>query len=459
MVCQRKTSLPIQHSNLNDDNDSDGTYDLTLHLLGAILILVASALGVLMPLIATKLRSSQQRRQHTLLMTLGRQFGTGVILSTALIHTLPTAMANLSSPCLGEFFSEDYPIMGGLLVLTSSLLMHWIEFMATEINQVRNPKPTAAVSSTTTPGRDRANATTGQQAVERPDLADVLISRCPGHTVTMRDELECHRDHRVQDSERDPLLLPKHHSVIAVQASRVSSSLTANFQNNHADQRCPPTTPASSVLYGAISDMTHARPSSSTRLPLQNQPYQPHHHHDQQLDHEAVLPHSHLLGLTLPSNAQKRISTYILEAGIAAHSVIIGVTLGVASGPEFIGLLIALLFHQFFEGARIADLDLEQTPAHYLLAFIFSFATPAGILMGISFSKAYDSDSVYALWTEGVLDAISTGILLYIGYVTLLAVEFNLKSESLRQSARAKSLCFIALWTGAGAMAVLGFFA
>jgi zinc transporter 1/2/3 len=72
----------------------------------------------------------------------------------------------------------------------------------------------------------------------------------------------------------------------------------------------------------------------------------------------------------------------------------------------------------------------------------------------------YQSDSATTrLVVEGVLDAISTGILLYMGYVTLLAVEFNLNSELLRQTPRVKSWCFFALWGGAGVMAVLGSFA
>jgi zinc transporter 1/2/3 len=131
-------------------------------------------------------------------------------------------------------------------------------------------------------------------------------------------------------------------------------------QDTH-DHRLPVMTSTSSGFYGAVSDMTHARLSSTPVSPQlhHHQPRRHHnhhhhhyHHHDhsQHLDQNAVLLHSHLLGLALPSDAQKRISTYILEAGVAAHSVIIGVTLGVATGSEFTGLLVALLFHQFFEG-------------------------------------------------------------------------------------------------------------
>ena len=53
-----------------------------------------------------------------------------------------------------------------------------------------------------------------------------------------------------------------------------------------------------------------------------------------------------------------RISAYLLEFGIAIHSVIIGVALGVAR-EEFISLFIALVFHQFFEGIGLSSVISE----------------------------------------------------------------------------------------------------
>lgn len=373
MACHHKTSLPLRYNtngsfingdNNNDYNDDD--YNLRLHILGIFTIFTASSLGVLTPLLATKLHSFQL---PTLVLTLGRQFGTGVILATALIHMLPTAMSNLSSPCLGDFFAEDYPGIGGLLVLTSSLLMHWIEFMATEFNQVRVRDPVASVgtqvSATVAVSHTGTGAGEGGGTNGKPDPMDVVVSRCPGHTVTVTDELECHHDHGNQNPERVPLL-PEHYSAATVVPVRHEHhNLNIDPQQDTHDRRPPSMTSTSSGFYGAISDMTHARlspPLSPSPISPQSQHHRPHrnlnhhhhhcHHHDhnQHLDQNAVLIHAHMLGLALPSDAQKRISTYILEAGVAAHSVIIGITLGVATGSEFTGLLVALLFHQFFEG-------------------------------------------------------------------------------------------------------------
>ena len=113
----------------------------------------------------------------------------------------------------------------------------------------------------------------------------------------------------------------------------------------------------------------------------------------------------------------------------------------------------------FALGARIAELDFESTMNHCLLALVFSLTTPIGAALGIVISSSYDPTSVAALLTEGILDAISTGILLYMGYVNLLAVEFNLNGEIRRETNKVKAMCFLALWMGVAVMAVIGLYA
>jgi zinc transporter 1/2/3 len=59
------------------------------------------------------------------------------------------------------------------------------------------------------------------------------------------------------------------------------------------------------------------------------------------------------------SSSHLHASIYALEFGVAAHSVVIGMALGTASGESFLPLMIALIFHQLFEGialgATVAD--------------------------------------------------------------------------------------------------------
>jgi zinc transporter 1/2/3 len=113
----------------------------------------------------------------------------------------------------------------------------------------------------------------------------------------------------------------------------------------------------------------------------------------------------------------------------------------------------------FALGARIADLAFDTTYTHYLLALIFSLTTPTGVAIGIGISSSYSANSKSSLLVEGIFDSISTGILLYMGYVNLLAIEFNLNGEIRKESKKVKSLCFLALWAGAGVMAIIGRFA
>ncbi|KAF9170760.1 high-affinity Zn(2+) transporter zrt1 [Mortierella sp. AD011] len=216
--------------------------------------------------------------------------------------------------------------------------------------------------------------------------------------------------------------------------------------------------------YGSIDDEVHnVKVTSGTCLDSSAEMV--HYEHDHRRHHhhlrEAQRSHSH--GLELLNDSQRRISTYILEAGVAAHSVIIGISLGVSSGAEFVGLLTAITFHQFFEGfalgARIADLEFEKTHTHYLLALVFSLTTPIGAAIGIGISSSFDPSSASSILLEGVFDAISAGILLYMGYVNLLAVEFNMNGEIRKESTKVKSICFLVLWAGAIVMAVIGRFA
>jgi zinc transporter 1/2/3 len=54
------------------------------------------------------------------------------------------------------------------------------------------------------------------------------------------------------------------------------------------------------------------------------------------------------------NNGTQTITTLILEAGVALHSFIIGISLGVTGGTEFGSLLTAICFHQFFEGFALS---------------------------------------------------------------------------------------------------------
>ncbi|KAF9436183.1 high-affinity Zn(2+) transporter zrt1 [Entomortierella beljakovae] len=415
---------------LTDECDGDSRdkvqYDPIIHLAGICIILVASSVGVFAPLMASRSQSAQISPR---VMTLGKQFGTGIILATAFIHMMPTAVKNLSSPCLSPVFSEHYTAFGGLFILSSSLFMHWIEFVAVEHNQQRMNEA-ALEHGLEIDGKSVSMDLGGLGAT------GVAAAPCPGHTITVMDSTVCRKS-----------------SCPSVTASSLSDEALEGEDQCDSAHHSPSTSSDTSPImkrtksYGSIHD--HVSIKAIRR-------HNDHHHHIHEIQHS----HSH--GLELLSDAQKKISTYILEAGVAAHSVIIGVSLGVSSGAGFIGLLSAMVFHQFFEGvalgARINDLEFEKTYTHYLLALIFSLTTPVGALIGMGISSIYNPMSSASILVEGTFDAISTGILLYMGYVNLLAVEFNMNGEIRKESNRVKFMCFLALWGGAAVMSLIGLF-
>lgn len=84
------------------------------------------------------------------------------------------------------------------------------------------------------------------------------------------------------------------------------------------------------------------------------------HGHDHGHSHHkdlADLEHTH--NLLLAHKQRRQVTVYILELGIATHSFIIGLALGVSRGSEMTALMIALAFHQFFEGMALSATALD----------------------------------------------------------------------------------------------------
>ncbi|CAF3760352.1 unnamed protein product [Rotaria sp. Silwood1] len=178
---------------------------------------------------------------------------------------------------------------------------------------------------------------------------------------------------------------------------------------------------------------------------------------------ESSQQHGHSHGLSLLQDSHNhRITTYLLEFGIAAHSVLIGLALGTNDGSRFVALFITLCFHQFFEaialGAQISQLDNKSVlPAIFMVIF-FALTTPVGIAIGIGVHlNTYNPKSLAALVATGVLDSVSSGILIYVALVNFMAGEMGVGAPGFFQlKKRVKFLYFVALYLGATFMAILG---
>jgi zinc transporter 1/2/3 len=87
------------------------------------------------------------------------------------------------------------------------------------------------------------------------------------------------------------------------------------------------------------------------------------------------------------------------------------------------------------------------------MVIFFSIKTPVGIAIGIGISNVYNENSPTALIVEGIFNAASAGILIYMALVDLLAADFmnpRMQANFLLQIGANFSLLF-----GAGCMSLL----
>jgi len=150
----------------------------------------------------------------------------------------------------------------------------------------------------------------------------------------------------------------------------------------------------------------------------------------------------------------------ILEFGVLFHSVIIGLALGTA-GAEFNTLFPVIIFHQAFEGLGIgARLSAIPFPKRlkwmpYALCTGYGLCTPIAIAAAIGVRTTYNANSYTANVVSGVLDASSAGILMYTGFVELIARDFLFNPDR-PDDDRQLAFMVCTLLLGAGIMALLG---
>ena len=150
----------------------------------------------------------------------------------------------------------------------------------------------------------------------------------------------------------------------------------------------------------------------------------------------------------------------ILEFGVIFHSVIIGLTLATA-GAEFSTLYPVLIFHQSFEGLGIgARLSAIPFPRRlkwmpWVLCTAYGLTTPIAISIGLGIRTTYNAGSFTANIVSGVLDATSSGILMYTGFVELIARDFLFNPDRTNDD-RQLTFMVASLFLGAGIMALLG---
>ncbi|CAK8566979.1 unnamed protein product [Lathyrus sativus] len=167
--------------------------------------------------------------------------------------------------------------------------------------------------------------------------------------------------------------------------------------------------------------------------------------------------HGHISSDPSSELLRHRVVSQVLELGIIVHSVIIGISLGASESPKTIRPLVgALTFHQFFEGMGLGSCITQanfKSLSITIMGLFFALTTPVGIGIGIGISSVYDENSPTALIVEGVFNAASAGILIYMALVDLLAADFM--NPRMQKSGKLRLSCNVSLLLGAGAMSLI----
>ncbi|KAH8174544.1 ZIP zinc transporter domain-containing protein [Sarocladium implicatum] len=403
-----------------------GWYDTAAHIVALVIILVVSTLSCAFPLVS-KRALANNKRSKTILGHL--QFaGTGVVLATCFCHLLPTAFESLTDPCLPDAILA-YPPLPGAIVLVSSIIVIGLE------------------SYLTTKGAGHSHNHTHDFWDEDSDVQTELVSR-PARSGSVGDRRRGGRpaDLALEDMEASEGL------VAGVSPLPVTSGQSSKPQNGH-----PRDMDFDDGDSDLDLDMDELDPTSGPSN--RTGPYASLKPDD---DHRQSFPHAH--GGDDTEQQRQLLQCLLLEAGILFHSVFIGMAISVATGPAFIIFLIAISFHQCFEGialgGRIAAIKFPRRSIRpWLMVLAFGITTPVGQAIGLAVHELYDPQSMGGLLVVGIMNGISSGLLIYAAFVQLLYEDF-LSEDSYKVLRGKKRLhAYIAITAGAFLMAAVGAFA
>uniref|UniRef100_A0A803L6F8 non-specific serine/threonine protein kinase n=1 Tax=Chenopodium quinoa TaxID=63459 RepID=A0A803L6F8_CHEQI len=183
--------------------------------------------------------------------------------------------------------------------------------------------------------------------------------------------------------------------------------------------------------------------------------------HSGSADGVVVEETTNLDGLTDFDRIRYKITSQVLEMGIVVHSIIIGISLGTSQSLDTIKpLIVALCFHQFFEGIGLGGCIAQaafKSGSTLCMALFFSLTTPVGVAIGFGITNVYDDSSPTALVVQGLLNSVAGGILIYMALVDLLAQDFM--NSKVQTNTRLFFGANVTLLLGAGIMALLAIWA
>ncbi|KAI9367819.1 UV radiation resistance protein and autophagy-related subunit 14-domain-containing protein [Aspergillus egyptiacus] len=414
----------ITRRNVYRDSDSSkpacgsvrqGAYNTPAHVMALFLILFLSTLACSFPILARRFPRLPIPRRF---LFLSRHFGTGVLIATAFVHLLPTAFVSLTDPCLPRFWSESYKAMAGFIAMISVFAVVLVEmfFAMKGAGHVHGSEYDQLMcEGEDTTGDHQSGSLSYSRLDDRGSTDDFHLSPMSGvcslSSATLPDELNQEGSNVKEDDDLEG-----------------GENGGNEVPRSHGDQRRP-----------ACSH--HRQPQSRN---------------------------SHVDSKATSQNLQRQLlQCLLLEAGILFHSIFIGMAVSVATGTSFVVLLVAICFHQTFEGfalgSRIASLIPDLFPSSsikpWLMSLAYGTTTPIGQAIGLLLHNLYDPASTTGLLMVGITNAISSGLLLFAGLVELLAEDFLSEDSYVTLRGQRRVEACLAVSAGALLMAFVGAFA
>ncbi|KAK3214220.1 hypothetical protein GRF29_28g2387235 [Pseudopithomyces chartarum] len=373
-------------------------YNLSLHVGALFIILGVSAGACAVPVLAL---SVPQLRIPAKVHFGFRHFGTGVLLATAFVHLLPTAFVSLVDPCLPSFFNKDYPALAGAIALSAV-------FMITIAEMVFSP------------GRSLCSGSVAPSA-------EAGIAHAANHRNAPNPTRSSIND--ITPAQSTP-------QFGRTRSGRSHSTMKAVDQQNRL--------PQDNDL--SISEIPQNTPTDQSTAALRDSEDGDTVFEEKEAEHQR----SKLL-----------MQCVLLECGILFHSIFIGMALAVAVGSAQVILIIAIAFHQTFEGlalgSRIAAVGWEPKAFQpWIMALAYGCTTPLGQAIGIATRNLYDPNSATGLVVVGTFNAFSAGLLAYTSLVDLLSEDFLSDHSWKTLRGKRRVVAMVLVFSGAFCMSLIG---
>ena len=409
------------------EEESHGSADATLRVVGLFVILVAGMAGIAGSIYGPK-RSLVSSPWYLVL----RSFAAGIMLGVAFIHILADASSSLAE------ISENYPALAMTVATIGVLLVMLVEQLVIFLLTVTGSSSAKGLKGSAPGAAGHKQLSTQPPPQQQHHVRECELSK---PAVAAAGSADCSCEPLASAGDREE------------QGTFRAISAMATFDHEH------------SRVHG---DMGHDHGHGHEHGHAENC-CNDHDAHDHNA-HSHAHAHAHARwyltekagGGISGGDMSMLVKALIMELAIALHSIIIGVafgSMGSAAESEVIGLLVALAFHQMFEGIALgtalqavrAQLGSRKVLA---LALTFALTTPAGIIIGLLASNGEDPTSAQ-VYAEGILKSIAAGNLVYIALVEMISEDFNspLAAKMSLRSAMLGALCagdfvmaIIAIW-------------